>query len=116
MYASLLPQLVVERQLRVLVHPVPPVLPGCMQLVRVFNNAVASQVAALLQQQPELRGRLAFLDALVLSISQQGGQLAPRLVLDGTHLHPRYLSHLEAALAAAGVFGDDGSHQGWRKG
>jgi hypothetical protein len=55
----------------------------------------------MLQSQPELKGQLAYLDFFDDLLTADGNSLQPHLALDGTHMHPRYLVHLEGALNAA---------------
>jgi hypothetical protein len=100
-YITLLLQLVQERKLHIYVHPVPPVLDETRDVVKSFNAALQQRITTVLQSQPELKGRLAYLDFFENLLTPDGSSLQPQLALDGTHLHPRYLVHLEAALNAA---------------
>ncbi|WIA31077.1 hypothetical protein OEZ86_001104 [Tetradesmus obliquus] len=135
-YITLLLQLVQQHKLRVYVHPVPPILNETRHIFSLFNAALQQRLSSVLQAQPELIGQLEFLDFAQQLLTDTGsslqqqkqqqqqrqqqqqqqviedsGSLQQQLVLDGTHLHPRYLVHLGAALnaaprnAAAGVDG-----------
>ena len=71
-------------------HPVPPVLDATRHIVKLFNATLRKAV----QAKPKLHW-LDFFDQL---LSPDGEALADGLALDGTHLHPSYVSLLEAAL------------------
>jgi lysophospholipase L1-like esterase len=99
-YVALLLQLVQQRKLHIYVHPIPPVLDETRDVVKSFDAALQQRLTAVLQWQPELNGQLAYLDFFYDLLTADGSSLQPQLAFDGTHLHPRYLEHLEAALNA----------------
>ena len=89
-YVSRLTSLASSRSFRVLVHPVPPVLDATRHIVKLFNTSLRKAV----QAKPSLH----WLDFFGGLLSPDGEALADGLALDGTHLHPSYVSLLEAAL------------------
>ncbi|KAF6255223.1 hypothetical protein COO60DRAFT_1662566 [Scenedesmus sp. NREL 46B-D3] len=100
-YVTLLLQLVQQHTLRIYVHPVPPVLDETRHIVKLFNAALQEGLTKVLHSHPELHQRLAFLDFFQELLTSDGSGLLQQLEFDGSHLHPRYLGHLEAALNAA---------------
>ena len=90
-YISVLKDLVKTRRLKIFVHPVPPVLNETRHIVTIFNRQLVKAVAA----EPSLT-MLDFFDELLTPEKT----LKEELKLDGTHMHPRYVSaHMEPALA-----------------
>lgn len=100
-YTELLLQLVQERGLQVFVHPVPPVLDEARDVVQLFESAVKEAVQQAVQSSPEVQGQLVYLDFFNHLLDKESEAVQQQLRFDGTHLHPRYLKHLEAALTAA---------------
>jgi hypothetical protein len=141
--APLLLELVTVRQLKVFVHPVPPVLKETGDVVQRFDLAVRKQIHQLqAANSHRLQGRLAYLDffeqllpaaavvdakgaaepgssvaeedsqpaqpaAVARTRMQRPADAAGKWSLDGVHLHPAYITLLEAAMddamAAAGA-------------
>lgn len=114
-YASVLCKLVSEHGLKVFVHPVPPVLDATRETVLQFEASLKlcteSIQQNLLVQQALVaenrdakgyrgQGRLHYLD-FSGRLLDDNGRLKREFELDGTHLHPNYLRHLEAALHLA---------------
>eukprot|EP00878_Enallax_costatus_P021388 GHUV01022638.1.p1 GENE.GHUV01022638.1~~GHUV01022638.1.p1 ORF type:complete len:323 (+),score=102.04 GHUV01022638.1:87-971(+) len=111
-HISVLCQLVNDHGLTVYVHPVPLVLEATREVVLQFEYALKRSVEQKLavqavQQIPgvqdcdsQLRGRLHYLD-FSQQLLDENGQLKREFELDGTHLHPSYLKHLEAAMTAS---------------
>ena len=89
-YVARLTALASARSFCMMVHPVPPALDETRQLAKLFNAVLRRAV----QAEPNLHW-LDFSDAL---LSPDGEALADGLALDGTHMHPSYVSLLEAAL------------------
>ena len=90
-YISALKDLAKSKKLKLLVHPVPPVLNETRHIVTIFNRQLVKAVAA----EPSLT-MLDFFDALLTPENT----LKEELKLDGTHMHPRYVAaHMEPALA-----------------
>lgn len=100
-YVTLLLQLVQQHTLRIYVHPVPSVLDETRHIIKLFNAALQEGLTKVLHSHPELHQRLAFLDFFQELLTSDGSGLLQQLEFDGSHLHPRYLGHLEAALNAA---------------
>jgi lysophospholipase L1-like esterase len=100
-YVTLLLQLVQQHNFRIYVHPVPPVLDETLHIASLFNTALHNRLTTALQAQPELIGRLAYLAFAQQLVAENGSSLQQQLAVDNTHLHPRYLVHLEAKLNAA---------------
>ncbi|GAB9475284.1 hypothetical protein Gpo141_00012384 [Globisporangium polare] len=73
-----------------LIHPVVPVLNETRQLVIQYNQIFREYVS-----RSKICSWLNFFDDLVHDSPEK---LRPEFALDGTHLHPRYLSSLERAL------------------
>ena len=80
-----------SRRFTIFVHPVPPVLDVTRSMVRTFNAALRDAVRAT---SPQLR----WLELEAALLSDDGGALLPEYTLDGTHLSPRYVPLLAAAL------------------
>ena len=89
-YVKVLKALAKERKLKVLVHPVPPVLNETRHIVKLFNSHLATALAR--------EKSLTYLDFFDEMLSPDGNHLADGLALDGTHLHPSYVKILEKAL------------------
>mmetsp|Transcript_18834 Transcript_18834/g.31491 ORF Transcript_18834/g.31491 Transcript_18834/m.31491 type:complete len:731 (+) Transcript_18834:36-2228(+) len=90
-YISQLNQLAKARGFTVLVHPVPPVLNETRSVVTGFNATLKDRVT--------LSPHLQWLDFFEKLLSPDGSELADGLSLDGTHMSPAYLDHLEEALS-----------------
>lgn len=76
----------------------PPVLSETREVVQAFNNSLKQQLAAVCEPGAGsscdgVGGSLHYLD-----LDQILLQHAECLKLDGTHLHPSYIQHLEAAM------------------
>ena len=92
-YVDTLKGLAQARKLKVLVHPVPPVLNETRHIVTLFNKHLREAV----KKAPSLH-MLDFFDAL---LTPDGSALADGLKLDGTHMHPDYTKIMEVELAKA---------------
>jgi hypothetical protein len=114
-YVAAVRQLVQEQGLRVWVHPVPPVLPETRHVVLLFNQALKQQLqearrsggtdwgprkqqavsteAEAAGGECHWQGQVHFVDLAGELLEQDGC-----LDFDGTHLHPKYLAHLQAAM------------------
>lgn len=92
-YVAVVTGLVVERGLHVLVHCVPPVLAETRHIVKLFNDVLKQQLTLQVGQQPQAAGRLQFLNVQDVLLKHMCN-----LELDGSHLHPDYLQHLQAAV------------------
>lgn len=92
-YVTVVTGLVIQRGLHVLVHCVPPVLPETRHVVKLFNDVLKQQLALRVGQHPEVADRLQFLDVHDVLLKHMCN-----LELDGSHLHPNYLQHLQAAV------------------
>jgi lysophospholipase L1-like esterase len=90
-YVTVLRKLAAKRRFRIMVHPVPPVLNETRAVVVQFNAALQRAVEAAAPT-------LAWLDFFGALLAPSGEALAEGMALDGTHLSPDYLRHLEAAL------------------
>eukprot|EP00669_Euglena_mutabilis_P000749 TRINITY_DN10980_c0_g1_i1.p1 TRINITY_DN10980_c0_g1~~TRINITY_DN10980_c0_g1_i1.p1 ORF type:complete len:258 (-),score=89.14 TRINITY_DN10980_c0_g1_i1:29-802(-) len=77
------------------IHPAPPVLDVTRPTVVLFNALLPKALHRLAH--PAIR----WLDFYELLLTEDRRSLRPEYALDGTHLHPRYLPLLEAALGAA---------------
>jgi hypothetical protein len=83
---------------RVFLHPVPPVLEATRSIVAAFNAALCTALSDALGREGtgSVRRKVVWLSGL-----EQAWQQQPDLLcFDGAHLSPRYVQHLEAALAA----------------
>ena len=89
-YVDILQYLVNEYQLKVFVHPVLPILDKTRSIVQIFNKALKSKIK-LMQDLHWLK----FLDHL---LTDNGSTFKPEYVLDGTHVHPKYVSLIESSL------------------
>ena len=100
-YISTLKQLALSKKLKILVHPVPPVLNETRHIVTIFNRQLVKAVNA----EPSLH-MLDFFDELLTSTvspkdaqnNMSGMALKEELKLDGTHMHPDYVKLMEAEL------------------
>lgn len=86
------------RGFEVFVHPPPPVLDVTRHIVAPFCAALRSAVLAAAAARPGAGGRLHWLDLYEALLAPGGGALADGLTLDGTHLAPAYVAHLDDAL------------------
>ncbi len=89
-----------ERGLELFVHPPPPVLDETRGVVLQFARLLGRRVQEAAARRA-CAGRLHWLD-FGRELLGADGRLREELALDGTHLSPAYLRHLEAALARAG--------------
>eukprot|EP00667_Euglena_gracilis_P002733 EG_transcript_2737 len=83
-----------ERQFRLFVHPALPMLDVTRGTVKLFNAMLEAALGRL--QHP----RIHWLDFYTQVLTPDGQHLRPEYELDGTHIHPRYLPLVEAALNA----------------
>jgi hypothetical protein len=98
-WVPLLLTLVQERHLELFIHPVPPVLEPTRPIVRAFVAACRRRVQAAAAL-PQAAGRLHWLEFWDQLLPPDGGALVQELQLDGTHMSPVYLKHLQASLDA----------------
>ena len=119
-YVNVLMDLLVKRACEIFVHPVPPVLPETRPIVLLFNRLLKQQVEAAAARSPRMACSLHWLDCLAALLepvamvtlspvaaaaaaaakATMAYALKPDLGLDGTHLSPRYVTALDAALRA----------------
>lgn len=104
--AARLGRLAAERDLTILIQPAAPVLDPTRPIVVAFNAKLQPAIAAEQERLGSQRaaGRLVWLDYLPRMLDGSVADLRfrePEFGLDGTHLHPRYLSLVEDAAAAA---------------
>lgn len=85
-FIKVLDDLVKIRGFKIFVHPVPPVLDPTRPIVKVFNDSFKSAVRAV-------KG-LHWLDFVENVLNEDGSRLRDNFVLDGTHMHPNYISLL----------------------
>jgi hypothetical protein len=93
LYVEAATQLAEKYGVTIWVQSVPPVLPETRDVVQAFNSSLKQQLAASSCRPSVGSGSVysVYLDELML---QHGGCLD----FDGTHLHPAYIQHLEAAM------------------
>jgi len=89
-YIKTLLKLISDRQFKIYIHPVVPVLNETRYIVKMFNE--------ILKQNVEKHTKLHWLNFFDELLSNNGSNLKPEFELDGTHLHPKYVSLLESAL------------------
>lgn len=82
-----------QRFSRIYVHPVPPVMDITRNVVAAWNNRLAPKVEAL-----HATTNLRWLDFWRELLSEDGTKLQPQFGLDGIHLHPCYIEHLQRAI------------------
>lgn len=97
-YVATATQLAKKSGMTIWVHSVPPVLPETRDVVQAFNHSLKQQLAAVCRPRvgsggDGARGSLHYVDMDKVLL-----QHAECLELDGTHLHPAYIQHLEAAM------------------
>lgn len=99
LYVATVSQLAQQYGLTIWVQSVPPVLPETRDMVQAFNSSLKQQLAAS-SYTPNVgsgsvgvRGSVCYVDLDELLLQHRGC-----LVFDGTHLHPAYIHHLEAAM------------------
>jgi len=90
-YVNVLRKLAARRRFRLMIHPVPPVLNETRAVVVQFNAALRRAVEAAAPT-------LTWLDFFGALLAPSGDALAEGMALDGTHMNPVYLRHLETAL------------------
>jgi hypothetical protein len=96
-YVDLLQQVVAQRRLtRLYVHPIPPVLDETRALVAIFNRALSAKLIKLKQNEPKTPIRWLHIETELLTLGREN--LQENYKLDGSHLHPSYLSLIENAM------------------
>ena len=80
-------KLVKEKGFKVVIHPVIPVLKETRGVVKQYNEIFKEAVAKC--------DELQWLDIFDCFLEEEGGELKEEMKLDGTHLHPAYLKHVE---------------------
>ena len=93
-YVEALLELAAGKAFEVYVHPIPPVLDETRDLVTAYNAVMEDMVRRAGERGGKLRW-LNFAEALVAD-----GKLEAKLGLDGTHLGPLYVGHMERAFQA----------------
>ncbi|CEG39301.1 Tetratricopeptide-like helical [Plasmopara halstedii] len=93
-FMNVLSDVVKQYQFDAYIHPIVPVLDETRSLVLQYNKIFQKRVA-----QSSICKWLDFLDELITL--DDPPKLRPEYELDGTHLHPLYLSKLETALSKA---------------
>jgi tetratricopeptide (TPR) repeat protein len=96
-YLTVLERLAATRRFTVLVHPIVPVLDETRSLVVTYNSLLRSAVL----KSKSLRWLGGDEDTLFNGLLTEDGKLATSFVLDGTHLHPSYISLLAPAITNA---------------
>eukprot|EP00899_Mesostigma_viride_P020166 jgi/Mesvir1/28150/Mv04715-RA.1 len=95
-YLRVLSRLIRERGFEIWVHPVLPVLKETAHIVAPFNALLREMVTDAMRGQPRLHW-LEFVGELVTG----AGVLQASLQLDGTHINPAYLTHVQRGLDEA---------------
>ncbi|EIE19755.1 TPR-like protein [Coccomyxa subellipsoidea C-169] len=83
-----------DRDLRIFVHPVPPVLNETRHIVTPFNDLMRQRV----KQAESQNDRLRWLDVADRYLCENRSKLNPKLNFDGTHMSPAFLQYVNAAL------------------
>lgn len=91
-FMDVLSSLISKKKIKPFIHPVMPVLKETRQMVMAYNEIYQSKVHAT-------KG-LKWLDFLH-GLINDSGNLLPELMLDGTHVSPKYLSLLERAFQSS---------------
>jgi len=97
-YMDQLVKLVKRKDLTIYVHPVNPVIKETRHIVKIFNRIL---MKAVQRYGAQLGGKLVWLDFYTDLLTEDGSALREEYNLDGTHVHPAYLTVLEKAFAAA---------------
>ncbi|DBA03701.1 TPA: hypothetical protein N0F65_004118 [Lagenidium giganteum] len=94
-FMDVLSTIIEKYQFEVFIHPVVPVLNETRHLVIQYNRMFKKQV-----DKSKLCTWLDFFDKLIVDSPEK---LRPDLALDGTHLHPKYLTLLGRAMADSAI-------------
>ena len=92
-YLNVLRDLQKKHQWTVYVHPVLPVLDLTRPIVMQFNKILAEA----LEKEPTLH----WLDFVCALLTEGGYALKDAFKLDGTHVHPSYVTLVESAIMCA---------------
>jgi hypothetical protein len=93
-FMSVLESLIKQKQLKIAVHPIPPVLDPTRPIVVKYNEIYQREVEKLKTRGLSVKW-LDFFDAFIDAGSAPKLELRDEYKLDGTHLHPKYLDLLE---------------------
>lgn len=88
-YLEVLQELEESKQFKIYVHPVLPVLDITRPTVKLFNK--------ILKQKLTEKGKI-YLDFFEKLLTEDGEHLQKKYELDGTHIHPDYLTLVEETL------------------
>jgi len=97
-YLDRLAKLIKDKNLRIFVHPVNPVIKETRYIVKIFNRVLKKQVQKYAKN---LQGKLVWLDFFSELLTSDGSTLKEEYNLDGTHIHPCYLGVVQEALNRA---------------
>lgn len=97
-YVKVLLRLIQENGFEIFVHPIPPVLNETREVVKLYNSILELEVAKVANTKAA-EGKLHMLGFFSALLSPDRQFLRPDLVLDGTHLSPRYVEELDKALS-----------------
>eukprot|EP01041_Mallomonas_annulata_P001238 gene1238-2405_t len=94
-FCSVLTSLIEKKKIKVYIHPVLPVLKETKPIVMMYNEVYQAKVK-------EIPG-VQWLNFLPSLLDSQSGNIREDLYLDGTHIHPKYLVHMESTLSLQGI-------------
>jgi len=89
-YIKILTEIIDKYSFKIYIHPVIPVLNETRNVVKLFNKQLQTKISLM----PKFQWLNFFDDLLVNDMSR----LNPEYELDGTHMHPKYVSLIERSL------------------
>jgi len=96
-YLEILYQIAFQKKLhRLYVHPVPPVLEETRWIITAFNRALGARLIAIRQKDSKTPLRWLHIETELLNLGRE--TFKEEYKLDGTHLHPHYISLISDAI------------------
>jgi tetratricopeptide (TPR) repeat protein len=96
-YQNILLQVTAQKRFKKLyVHPVAPVVDETRWIMIAFNRALSAKLIALRQRDPKTPLRWLHIETEILNLGKE--TLKEEYKLDGSHLHPRYMTLIEEAI------------------
>lgn len=103
-YIDIMQQIAAKYRIaKLYIQPAPPVLNETRPIISIFNRHLAARLIDLKQKEPNSPLQWIHIESEVLTLGKDS--LLDEMKLDGSHLHPHYVSLIQNALNTIDIYG-----------
>jgi tetratricopeptide (TPR) repeat protein len=103
-YIDMMQQIAAKYRIaKLYIQPAPPVLNETRPIISIFNRHLAARLIELKQKEPNSALQWIHIESEVLTLGKDS--LLDEMKLDGSHLHPHYVSLIQNALNTINTYG-----------